>query len=217
MIKQFLLLIILPTFGLGNINKELLSIIVHDKKDTLSSEYDINRFSAGLKFGFPYMAAVNSQYILPFFDNHFAPYFDYSQYSYEDYDREAEFLFSEWGISYFIKEKGKGLYISLSYSNLSYNANFMNVSLKNGSVGSGNGKVDLTTTNLRIGMKTGGTFYFRIEMGFGIGNLPKIVNFKATDNSNSNYTELASSGLPKIEGVNENRMLVGNLGIGLSF
>ena len=163
------------------------------------------------------MAVVGSQYILPFFDNHFAPYFDYSQYSYEDYDREAEFLFSEWGISYFIKEKGKGLYISLSYSNLSYNANFMNVSLKNGSVGSGKGKVDLTTTNLRIGMKTGGTFYFRIEMGFGIGNLPKIVNFKATDNSNSNYTELASSGLPKIEGVNENRMLVGNLGIGLSF
>ena len=215
--KQFLLLIIIPTFGFGNINKELLPIIIHEEKDSLSVEYDIKRFSTGLKFGFPYMAVVGSQYILPFFDNHFAPYFDYSQYSYEDYDREAEFLFSEWGISYFIKEKGKGLYISLSYSNLSYNANFMNVSLKNGSLGSGNGKVDLTTTNLRIGMKTGGDFYFRIEMGYGLGNLPEIVTFKATDNSNPNYTEPTSLDIPKIDGVYANRMLVGNLGFGLSF
>ena len=54
-------------------------------------------------------------------------------------------------------------------------------------------------------------------MGYGLGNLPKIVTFKATDNFNPNHTELASSGIPKIDGVDENRMLVGNLGFGLSF
>ena len=33
--KQFLLLIIIPTFGFGNINKELLPIIIHEEKDSL--------------------------------------------------------------------------------------------------------------------------------------------------------------------------------------
>ena len=65
--KQFLLLIILPTFGFGNMNKELLPIVIHEEKDSLSIEYDIKRFSAGLKFGFPYMAVVGSQYIFAIF------------------------------------------------------------------------------------------------------------------------------------------------------
>ena len=38
---------------------------------------------------------------LPFFNNHFAPYFDYSQYSYEKNNEDAQFRFSEFGISYF--------------------------------------------------------------------------------------------------------------------
>ena len=77
--------------------------------------------------------------------------------------------------------------------------------------------MDLTTTNLRLGLKTGGIFYFRIEMGYGLGNLPEIVTFKATDNSNPNNTEPTSLDIPKIDGVYANRMLVGNLGFGLSF
>ena len=129
------------------------------EKDSLSVEYDIKRVSVGLKFGFPYMAVVGAQYTLPFFDNHFAPYFDYSQYSYEERIKEAKFRFSEWGISYFHKRKSKGLYVGLSHSNLSYNANFMNITLENGSRGSGNGEVDLRTTNLRLGLKTGGILF----------------------------------------------------------
>ena len=132
---RFLLLIVVPIFGFGNMNKELLPIIVADEKDSLSVEYDIKRVSAGLKFGFPYMAVVGAQYTLPFFDNHFAPYFDYSQYSYEKNNEDAEFRFLEWGISYFFKEKSKGLYVGLSNSNLSYKVNFMNVALENGSKG----------------------------------------------------------------------------------
>ena len=110
--KGFLLFLMVPLFGLSNNNKEVFGFVAYTlEKDSLSVEYDIKRVSAGLKFGFPYMAVVGAQYTLPFFDNHFAPYFDYSQYSYEDYNKEAEFRFSEWGISYFIKEKGKGLYV----------------------------------------------------------------------------------------------------------
>ncbi|MEK9516694.1 MAG: hypothetical protein VWZ97_01600 [Flavobacteriaceae bacterium] len=198
-------------------NKELLPIIVADEKDSLSVEYDIKRVSAGLKFGFPYMAVVGAQYTLPFFDNHFAPYFDYSQYSYEKNNEDAEFRFLEWGISYFFKEKSKGLYVGLSNSNLSYKVNFMNVALENGSKGSGNGKVDLGTTNLRLGLKTGGAFYFRIEMGYGFGDLPKKLSFRAIDNSDPSYSELSTKEIPEINGVSESGMLVGNIGFGISF
>ncbi|MGB1361796.1 MAG: hypothetical protein ACPH4K_03140 [Flavobacteriaceae bacterium] len=214
---RFLLLIVVPIFGFGNMNKELLPIIVADEKDSLSVEYDIKRVSAGLKFGFPYMAVVGAQYTLPFFDNHFAPYFDYSQYSYEKNNEDAEFRFLEWGISYFFKEKSKGLYVGLSNSNLSYKVNFMNVALENGSKGSGNGKVDLRTTNLRLGLKTGGAFYFRIEMGYGFGDLPKKLSFRAIDNSDPSYSELSTKEIPEINGVSESGMLVGNIGFGISF
>ncbi|MGB0395520.1 MAG: hypothetical protein ACPGC6_02000 [Flavobacteriaceae bacterium] len=214
---RFLLLIVVPIFGFGNMNKELLPIIVADEKDSLSVEYDIKRVSAGLKFGFPYMAVVGAQYTLPFFDNHFAPYFDYSQYSYEKNNEDAEFRFLEWGISYFFKEKSKGLYVGLSNSNLSYKVNFMNVALENGSKGSGNGKVDLGTTNLRLGLKTGGAFYFRIEMGYGFGDLPKKLSFRAIDNSDPSYSELSTKEIPEINGVSESGMLVGNIGFGISF
>ena len=214
---RFLLLIVVPIFGFGNMNKELLPIIVADEKDSLSVEYDIKRVSAGLKFGFPYMAVVGAQYTLPFFDNLFAPYFDYSQYSYEKNNEDAEFRFLEWGISYFFKEKSKGLYVGLSNSNLSYKVNFMNVALENGSKGSGNGKVDLRTTNLRLGLKTGGAFYFRIEMGYGFGDLPKKLSFRAIDNSDPSYSELSTKEIPEINGVSESGMLVGNIGFGISF
>lgn len=214
---RFLLLIVVPIFGFGNMNKELLPIIVADEKDSLSVEYDIKRVSAGLKFGFPYMAVVGAQYTLPFFDNHFAPYFDYSQYSYEKNNEDAEFRFLEWGISYFFKEKSKGLYVGLSNSNLSYKVNFMNVALENGSKGSGNGKVDLRTTNLRLGLKTGGAFYFRIEMGYGFGDLPKKLSFRAIDNSDPSYSELSTKEIPEINGVSESGMLVGNIGFGIAF
>lgn len=214
---RFLLLIVVPIFGFGNMNKELLPIIVADEKDSLSVEYDIKRVSAGLKFGFPYMAVVGAQYTLPFFYNHFAPYFDYSQYSYEKNNEDAEFRFLEWGISYFFKEKSKGLYVGLSNSNLSYKVNFMNVALENGSKGSGNGKVDLGTTNLRLGLKTGGAFYFRIEMGYGFGDLPKKLSFRAIDNSDPSYSELSTKEIPEINGVSESGMLVGNIGFGISF
>ena len=214
---RFLLLIVVPIFGFGNMNKELLPIIVADEKDSLSVEYDIKRVSVGIKFGFPYMAVVGAQYTLPFFDNHFAPYFDYSQYSYEKNNEDAKFHFLEWGISYFFKEKSKGLYVGLSNSNLSYKVNFMDVALENGSKGSGNGNVDLRTTNLRLGLKTGGTFCFRIEMGYGFGDLPKKLSFRAIDNSDPSYSELSTKEIPEINGVSKSGMLVGNIGFGISF
>lgn len=163
------------------------------------------------------MAVLGTQYTLPFFNNHFAPYFDYSQYSYEKNNEDAQFCFSEFGISYFLNQIGKGLYAGLSYSNLSYDVKFTNVILENGSKGYGSEKIDMRTTNLRVGLKTGGTFYFRIEMGYGFGDIPKKLSFKAIDNFDPRYSQIVTKEIPKISGTSEKEMLIGNIGVGISF
>ena len=198
-----------PIIGFSQFYKEKKSDIVEDNS--------IKRFSVGVKFGLPYMAVLGAQYTLPFFNNHFAPYFDYSQYSYEKNNEDAQFRFSEFGISYFFNQIGKGLYAGLSYSNLSYDVKFTNVILENGSKGYGSEKIDMRTTNLRIGLKTGGTFYFRIEMGYGLGDIPKKLSFKAIDNFDPRYSQIVTKEIPKISGTSEREMLIGNIGVGISF
>lgn len=198
-----------PIVGFSQFYKEKKSDIVEDNS--------LKRFSVGVKFGLPYMAVLSAQYTLPFFNNHFAPYFDYSQYSYEKNNEDAQFRFSEFGISYFFNQIGKGLYAGLSYSNLSYDVKFTNVILENGSKGYGSEKIDMRTTNLRIGLKTGGTFYFRIEMGYGLGDIPKKLSFKAIDNFDPKYSQIITKEIPKISGTSEREMLIGNIGVGISF
>jgi len=207
--KLIILLITFPIVGFSQFYKEKKSDIVEDNS--------LKRFSVGVKFGLPYMAVLGAQYTLPFFNNHFAPYFDYSQYSYEKNNEDAQFRFSEFGISYFFNQIGKGLYAGLSYSNLSYDVKFTNVILENGSKGYGSEKIDMRTTNLRIGLKTGGTFYFRIEMGYGLGDIPKKLSFKANDNFDPKYSQIVTKGIPKISGTSEKDMLIGNIGVGISF
>ena len=198
-----------PIIGFSQFYKEKKSDIV---KDNI-----LKRFSVGVKFGLPYMAVLSAQYTLPFFNNHFAPYFDYSQYSYEKNNEDAQFSFSEFGISYFFNQIGKGLYAGLSYSNLSYDVKFTDVTLENGSKGYGSEKIDMRTTNLRVGLKTGGTFYFRIEMGYGFGDIPKKLSFKAIDNFDPKYSQIVTKEIPKISGTSEKEMLIGNIGVGISF
>ena len=198
-----------PIIGFSQFYKE--------KKSDIDEDNSPKRFSVGVKFGLPYMAVLGTQYTLPFFNNHFAPYFDYSQYSYEKNNEDAQFRFSEFGISYFLNQIGKGLYAGLSYSNLSYDVKFTNVILENGSKGYGSEKIDMRTTNLRVGLKTGGTFYFRIEMGYGFGDIPKKLSFKAIDNFDPRYSQIVTKEIPIISGTSEKEMLIGNIGVGISF
>lgn len=207
--KLIIILMTFPIVGFSQFYKE--------KKSDIDEDNSPKRFSVGVKFGLPYMAVLGAQYTLPFFNNHFAPYFDYSQYSYEKNNEDAQFRFSEFGISYFFNQIGKGLYAGLSYSNLSYDVKFTNVILENGSKGYGSEKIDMRTTNLRIGLKTGGTFYFRIEMGYGLGDIPKKLSFKAIDNFDPKYSQIVTKEIPKISGTSGREMLIGNIGVGISF
>ncbi len=87
-----------------------------DIKDSIQSDYKIKRISIGLKLGVPNIASLGVQYTLPFLNNHLAPYFEYSSYNYNEDEMEGNLKFSEFGVSYFFNEKGRGLYLGLGVS-----------------------------------------------------------------------------------------------------
>ena len=57
-------------------------------------------------------------------------------------------------------------------SSLKFDVLYNNISLDFGKTGSGSTEIALNTTNLKLGFKTGGKIYLRLEMGYGLGDLP---------------------------------------------
>ena len=184
-----------------------------------STKFDdeIKRLSIGFKVGIPNIVSLGLQYNLPIFNNHLAPFIEYSSYSYDDAEVEGNLNFSEFGASYFFNERGKGLYISVGLSSLKLDVLYNNISLDFGKTGSGSTEIALNTTNLKLGLKTGGRIYLRLEMGYGLGDLPTQVTFVASENSNPYYTETTTEDIPDIPGISETGLIIGNIGFGLSF
>ena len=184
-----------------------------------STKFDdeIKRLSIGFKVGIPNIASLGLQYNLPIFNNHLAPFIEYSSYSYDDAEVEGNLNFSEFGASYFFNESGKGLYVGVGLSSLKLDVLYNNISLDFGKTGSGSTKIGLNTTNLKLGLKTGGRIYLRLEMGYGLGDLPTQVTFVASENSNPSYTETTTEDIPDIPGISETGLIIGNIGFGLSF
>ena len=73
---------------------------------------------------------------------------------------------------------------------------------------------DLDTFNVKMGIKSGGTFYFRFELGFGLGTVPDAIKFTAMSNG---ITEEFTKDIPAIPGITSNGILLGNVGFGFSF
>ena len=223
--KRFLLCIVFFVISLVHSQKTEKSISNNNEafseitiaQDSIQDDYKLKRASIGIKLGVPNIASIGIQYTLPFLSNHIAPYFDYSSYNYKDTDIEGSLSFSELGASYFFNKKGKGLYLGLGVSSLKIDATYNDVSLDQGRTGSGTSKIELNTTNFKLGYKTGGFIFIRLELGYGIGDLPETVTFTAKDNSNSSYTETTTEDIPSIPGVSEKGLMIGNIGLGLSF
>ena len=74
-----------------------------------------------------------------------------------------------------------------------------------------------------MGIKTGGRIFFRLELGYGIGTIPKTVElngrFTYTDSDGNTQTDTGTEteDFPAIPGVSTNGVLVGNFGFGVSF
>ena len=177
----------------------------------------VKRVAIGFKLGIPNLATGSAELILPFLNNHFAPYVDYSKIPLNFDEIETNINYTEFGVNYYFSKKGNGFFIGFGKGSLSTDVTFTGLLFSNTSnnvVGSGSTKFDLDTSNFKIGLKTGGTFYFRFELGYGVGDIPKLLNFTATSNG---ITESFSEEIPPIPGLGTNGILIGNIGFGVSF
>ena len=211
----------LSALNAQDVQKSISSNIIPIEEGVLQEstklDDEIKRLSIGFKVGIPNIASLGLQYNLPIFNNHLAPFIEYSSYSYDDAEVEGNLNFSEFGASYFFNESGKGLYVGVGLSSLKLDVLYNNISLDFGKTGSGSTEIALNTTNLKLGLKTGGRIYLRLEMGYGLGDLPTQVTFVASENSNPSYTETTTEDIPDIPGISETGLIIGNIGFGLSF
>jgi hypothetical protein len=177
-------------------------------------ESSSKRISVGAKVGVPNILSLNGEVVLPILDNHFAPFIDYGAFDIEDGDTEVGLKYTEFGLNYYFGSKGKGFYIGAGIAELSTDVTFNDLVFDDGTIGSGSVGLDIGTTNLKLGLKTGGVLYFRIEAGYGLGSPPKTIEVIGTANG---VTETFIEPIPEIPGVNESGLLIGNIGFGFSF
>ena len=157
------------------------------------------------------------QYTLPVLNNHISPYINFSGYDIEIDNTQINLNYSEYGLKLYFSDKAKGLYAGIGASSFKSSLAYKDVSLSGGLSGDGSVDLNIDTTILKLGIKTGGRIYLRLEMGYGLGDLPTQVTFVASENSNPSYTETTTEDIPDIPGISETGLIIGNIGFGLSF
>lgn len=176
----------------------------------------IKRFSVGLKIGVPNIAGLSLEGVTPLLDNHVAPYIDFSSFDVKDAETEIGLSYSEFGANVYFGNKGKGAYAGIGFGNLSTDLTFYE-NLDGGGRGKGTIGLDIKSTNLKFGIKTGGRFYFRFEVGYGLtSDVPENITLTLREIGGTNSNEETFE-VPTIPGVGTNGILLGNFGFGLSF
>ncbi|MEN8769139.1 MAG: hypothetical protein ABF261_09125 [Candidatus Arcticimaribacter sp.] len=182
--------------------------------DTLGP--NIKRFSVGLKIGVPNIAGVSLEGVTPLLDNRVALFADFSGFDVNDAETEIGLGYSEFGTNIYFGSKRKGAYAGIGFGNLSADLTFYE-NLDGGTRGKGTTDLDIKSTNLKFGMKTGGRFYFRFEVGYGFtSDIPDEITVTLTEIGGS-QTDTDTFKIPTIPGLGTNGLLVGNFGFGLSF
>lgn len=176
----------------------------------------IKRFSVGLKIGVPNIAGLSLEGVTPLLDNRVAPYIDFSSFDVKDAETEIGLSYTEFGTNVYFGNKGKGAYAGIGFGSLSTDLTFYE-NLDGGGRGKGTIGLDIKSTNLKFGIKTGGRFYFRFEVGYGLtSDVPDDITVTLTE-IGGNGTETDTFEVPTIPGVGTNGILLGNFGFGLSF
>lgn len=182
--------------------------------DTLAPK--IKRFSAGLKIGVPNIAGLSLEGVTPLLDNRVAVFADFSGFDVNDGETEVGLSYSEFGTNIYFGDKGKGAYAGIGFGNLSADLTFYE-NLDGGGRGKGTTGLDIRSTNLKFGIKTGGRIYFRFEVGYGLtGDIPENITVTLRE-INGSQTDTESFEVPTIPGLGTNGLLVGNFGFGISF
>ena len=127
----------------------------------------VKRLSVGVKIGVPNIAGLSVEAVTPLLDNRIAAFADFSGFNVSDQETEIGLNYSEFGLNIYLGKKGSGLYAGIGAGNLSTDLTFYE-NLDGGGRGKGTTGLDIKTTNLKLGIKTGGRIYFRFEVGYGV-------------------------------------------------
>lgn len=192
------------------------------KIDTISK---LKRFSFGVKMGIPNILGLTTEAVLPIFKNRVSPYFDYSSFKLNPEKTSIDSNFTDYGINIYINSKGNGLYASLGTGNLSSLIFFDEIELtdENGNKGIGSAqlKENISTFNIKLGIKSNSKIFFRLEVGYGIGKIPNNLNLTgnfAYEKEGISYFSNGSSNesFPTIPGIGKKGIIMGNFGFGIS-
>jgi len=173
--------------------------------------------SIGVKVGAPNILSLYGEFVLPILNNHIAPFIDYGSFSLDIENTQADLKYLEYGLNIYFGNKGKGLYVGAGSGKLTNEFTFNDLTFEDNGVslkGSATTSLDINALNLKLGFKSGGLIYFRIEAGYGIGTIPDRLNFTATSGG---ITETFSEEIPEIPGIGSNGFAIGNIGLGVSF
>ncbi|MGC6434358.1 MAG: hypothetical protein ACON4M_09210 [Crocinitomicaceae bacterium] len=185
--------------------------------DSISDKSKSKLISVGAKLGVPNVISFNGEIILPILGNHLAPFIDYGALEIELDGTNASLKYSEYGLNFYFGNNGKGFYASAGKGQLNTDITFNNLTFEENGVtqkGSATTGLDINSLNLKLGVKTGGFVFLRIEVGYGMGTIPDRLNFTATSNG---ITETFSEEIPSIPGLSSDGLLIGNIGLGISF
>ena len=179
---------------------------------------DVNPIRIGVKIGVPDIVAGNIEFVTPLLNNRIALFADYSKFNVNEDDAEVKVNYIEGGLNIYFNTKGRGLYASASLSNLKVDGKYTDAETRDGTLyqGSATGDVEIKTTNLKLGAKLGKKFYFRIEAGYGFGDIPQEIEVTGTEQG-TGITQTDYVEIPDIPGISESGMIVANIGLGFSF
>ena len=148
-------------------------------------------------------------------------YFDYAIYNMtisgfnlEADDIETNFSYSEFGANIYLNQKGNGFFVSLGRGQFNTELTFNDLDF-DGARGSATTDFDFGTTSIKLDLKSGGSFYFRFEVGYGIGNIPDTIDFEAI--SSTGKRKEFEEDIPPIPGLSSGATIIGNIGFGVAF
>lgn len=172
----------------------------------------IKPFRLGVKIGVPNIATANAEYVTPLLNNRVAITADYMSLTKTINDTEVKYSNFEIGSNIYFKKNGKGFYGGVSYFSMDGKGTYNEIEFDDGSVEDATGTIKFNTVNLKLGVKLGRVFYFRVEVGYGFGEIPEQILVTSKTSSQTTYEDI-----PAIPGISSSGMPVFNFGIGFGF
>ena len=188
-----------------------------EKEDSKRKGKKILPFRVGLKVGIPNGFGGNIEYVTPLLKDRIAFFGDYSGFSADISDVDTKLQYFEIGTNiYLFGGKGRGLYGSLSYGKLNIDAIYTDTQTIDGQTftGEASGDFEVSTLNVKAGLKMRRRFYFKTELGYGFGSVPQEI---VITGNVIGVPAVGVDDITDIPGMTENGYVMFNIGFGIGF